>query len=117
MVDFEGEPARSLPERRAKHSPLRDVAGMLRSFSYLAAVTGRSERPDRGTGPRSFPRRLPCRRATPRSSRRRRSSNGCIQVFELEKVVYELRYELDHRPDWVHIPVSALERMLDHEGA
>ena len=40
-----------------------------------------------------------------------------ISIFELEKVVYELRYELDHRPDWVHIPVSALERMLDHEGA
>ncbi len=117
VIDFEGEPARSLPERRAKHSPLRDVAGMLRSLSYLAAVTGHSGDQTEARARQLFldgyldavqsAGILP---SLPQLER-------LISIFELEKVVYELRYELDHRPDWVHIPVSALERMLDHEGA
>ena len=117
VIDFEGEPARSLPERRAKHSPLRDVAGMLRSLSYLAAVTGHSgdqtEAQARELFLDGYLDAVQSAGILPPSPQLER----LISIFELEKVVYELRYELDHRPDWVHIPVSALERMLDHEGA
>ena len=117
VIDFEGEPARSLPERRAKHSPLRDVAGMLRSLSYLAAVTGHSgdqlEAQARELFLDGYLDAVQSAGILPPSPQLER----LISIFELEKVVYELRYELDHRPDWVHIPVSALERMLEHEGA
>ena len=113
VIDFEGEPARSLPERRGKRSPLRDVAGMLRSFTYAASVAGvphtdieersRAEFLEgyfeavQGTG------LLPARETTER----------LLRVFELEKAVYELRYELTHRPDWVSVPVGGILRLLE----
>jgi len=113
VIDFEGEPARPLPERRAKRSPLRDVAGMLRSFTYAASVAGvphtgveeraRSEFLEgyieavQGSG------LLPPREATER----------LLRIFELEKAVYELRYELTHRPDWVQVPVAGIMRLLE----
>ena len=115
VIDFEGEPARSLPQRRAKHSPLRDVAGMLRSLSYLAAVTGHSggrmEAQARELFLNGYLDAVQSAGILPSSPQLER----LISIFELEKTVYELRYELDHRPDWVHIPVSALERMLERE--
>jgi maltokinase len=120
ILDFEGEPARSLPERRRKRSPLRDVAGMLRSFAYAAtavefmrgveAPSGWEERAraeflggylqtvDPSTvppGPEAF--------------------DKLLSVFELEKAVYELRYELNMRPDWVPIPVAGILRILEEE--
>jgi trehalose synthase-fused probable maltokinase len=113
VIDFEGEPARSLPERRGKRSPLRDVAGMLRSFTYAASVAGvphtdveersRAEFLEgyieavHGSG------LLPPREATER----------LLRIFELEKAVYELRYELSHRPDWVPVPVAGIMRLLE----
>ncbi len=116
VIDFEGEPARSLAERRAKHSPLRDVAGMLRSLSYLAAVTGHSgdetEARARELFLDGYLDAVQSVGILPPSPQLER----LIGIFELEKAVYELRYELDHRPDWVHIPVSALERMLSRNG-
>jgi trehalose synthase-fused probable maltokinase len=118
ILDFEGEPARPLPERRQKRSPLRDVAGMLRSFSYAAAGV----RILRGTdAPEDWEQRAreafmagyvdrvdhtllpPGQQATSR----------LLAVFELEKAVYELRYELNNRPDWVSIPVTGVLRLLD----
>ena len=121
ILDFEGEPARPLPERRLKRSPLRDVAGMLRSFSYAAAgsrilrgveapegwvaaarqayLEGYRERVDRALLP-------PGQDAIDR----------LLAVFELEKAVYELRYELNNRPDWVGIPVAGILRLLDSEA-
>jgi predicted trehalose synthase len=111
VVDFEGEPARSLPERRVKRSPLRDVAGMLRSFAYVVHVAGCAsyayERARElfldgylgiveGTGILPQPYQV----------------ERLIGIFELEKAVYELRYELSHRPDWVHIPVAGIESLL-----
>ncbi len=120
ILDFEGEPARSLPERRRKRSPLRDVAGMLRSFSYVTAAV---EMLRGGTVPegweqsardaflagyfeRAEPSLLPPGQAATRQ---------LLAVFELEKAVYELRYELNNRPDWVAIPVAGIVRLLESD--
>ena len=120
ILDFEGEPAAPLSERRLKRSPLRDVAGMLRSFSYAASAAGRlrdAEVPDRweesardaflegyfaGVDDALLP---PGRQAT----------RQLLAVFELEKAVYELRYELNNRPDWIGIPVAGIQRLLEAE--
>jgi maltokinase len=112
ILDFEGEPARSLPERRRKRSPLRDVAGMLRSFAYAASAR---ELPAgwEATARRSFlegyfgtvePVLMPAGE---------QSVNRLLAIHELEKAIYELRYELNNRPDWVPIPVAAIVRLLD----
>lgn len=120
VLDFEGEPARTLVERRRKRSPLRDVAGMLRSFAYAATASellhgapapegwedavrnayldGYLEETDQSL--------LPPGRA---------GVERLLAVFELEKAVYELRYELDNRPDWVKIPVAGIARLLEPE--
>ncbi|HXK13945.1 MAG TPA: phosphotransferase [Gaiellaceae bacterium] len=119
VLDFEGEPARSLPERRRKRSPLRDVSGMLRSFAYAASATALM----RGTSPpvaweeRARAEFLDGYRKTidqhlvPSGA----SMDKLLRVFELEKAVYELRYELNNRPDWVKIPVAGIVRMLEEE--
>src|SRR3712207_1282656 len=118
VLDFEGEPTRPLPERRLKRSPLRDVAGMLRSFSYVTAgarilrgVSVADDWEDRaravfldGYFARVEPSLLPPGEAPTRQ---------LLAVFELEKAVYELRYELNNRPDWVAIPVAGITRLLE----
>jgi maltokinase len=120
ILDFEGEPARPLPERRLKRSPLRDVAGMLRSFSYVAAGSellrespapeGWEERARQtfleGYFDSMDPSLLP-----PGQD----AIEKLLAVFELEKAVYELRYELNNRPDWVGIPVAGIRRLLDSD--
>jgi maltokinase len=117
LLDFEGEPARPLAERRRKRSPLRDVAGMLRSFAYAATaaeVTRAADVPAdweeraRERFLESYletvePTLLPPGEA---------AIERLLAVFELEKAVYELRYELDNRPDWVGIPVTGIERLM-----
>jgi predicted trehalose synthase len=118
ILDFEGEPARSLPERRRKRSPLRDVAGMLRSFAYAASAVeidrGVVPPPDWETRAREEflggylatvdPTLMPSGRE---------AMDKLLSVFELEKAVYELRYELNTRPDWVPIPVAGILRLLE----
>jgi maltose alpha-D-glucosyltransferase/alpha-amylase len=128
IVDFEGEPSRPLEERRAKHSPLRDVAGMLRSFGYAAAVAGQpaSVRDEKDRARVVEPLAL-WRRETSAAFLRgyRTAINGAasfpaddttlarlIEAFTLEKALYELRYELASRPDWVAIPLSAILEQL-----
>ena len=117
LIDFEGEPARSLPERRRKRSPLRDVAGMLRSFAYAATATQllRGLDPPPEWEARARAEFLAGYRSTIEPSLVPSGSamDKLLAVFELEKAVYELRYELNHRPDWVQIPVAGLVRMLD----
>jgi trehalose synthase-fused probable maltokinase len=119
LVDFEGEPARPLSERRLKRSPLRDVAGMLRSFAYAASVSVLANGVESPAGWEAQARSeflagylgavdgvlVPSGTALDR----------LLAVFELEKAVYELRYELDNRPGWIGIPVAAIARMLDEE--
>ncbi|HEV8603554.1 MAG TPA: phosphotransferase [Gaiellaceae bacterium] len=118
VLDFEGEPARSLSERRRKRSPLRDVAGMLRSFANAAAAARINQGVD---VPEDWEQRA-CdtflegyyervdRKLLPLG---RDNTEKLLAVFELEKAVYELRYELNSRPDWVPIPVSGIVKLLD----
>jgi trehalose synthase-fused probable maltokinase len=120
ILDFEGEPARSLPERRLKRSPLRDVAGMLRSFSYAAAgsqilrgVAAPDDWEDRAREAylEGYRRTVDPSLLPPGQQ----ATDQLLRVFELEKVVYELRYELNNRPDWVAIPVAGIVRLLESE--
>jgi maltokinase len=120
ILDFEGEPARPLPERRQKRSPLRDVAGMLRSFAYLASAVQIQRRATvaldweerareiflAGYLEHVEPSLLPPGE---------QAIGNLLAVFELEKAIYELRYELDNRPDWVSIPVAGIVRLLETE--
>ena len=119
ILDFEGEPARSLPERRRKRSPLRDVAGMLRSFAYVASAAPilRGTEPPDGWEARAREEFLAGYRETidPTLVPSGSSMDKLLAVFELEKAVYELRYELNNRPDWVKIPVAGILRMLEEE--
>jgi maltokinase len=120
ILDFEGEPARLLRDRRRKRSPLRDVAGMLRSFAYAASASellrgtpapeGWEGRARKGFLDAYFaevePSLLPAGQG---------AINKLLAIFELEKAVYELRYELNNRPDWVSIPVAGIARLLEAE--
>ena len=119
ILDFEGEPARSLPERRRKRSPLRDVAGMLRSFAYAASAAPllRGIDPPEDWQARAREQFLAGYRATVEQSLVPTGSgmDRLLLVFELEKAVYELRYELNNRPDWVKIPVAGILRLLDED--
>ena len=122
IIDFEGEPARSLTERRRKRSPLRDVAGMLRSFAYAsitASMVNGTEVPAgweeqareqflSGYFETVDPTLLPSGHV---------AIERLLAVYELEKAVYELRYELDNRPDWVGIPVAGIQRLIDEAAA
>src|SRR3954447_4095346 len=117
VIDFEGEPARAAAARRQKAQPLRDVAGMLRSFSYLAAALDRNgHRVPDGWEQAARDEFLTGYRATaavavlPAS---REAQDSQLVMFELEKAFYELRYELDHRPDWVDIPVRSIGALLE----
>jgi trehalose synthase-fused probable maltokinase len=117
VLDFEGEPARSLRERRQKRSPLRDVAGMLRSFAYAVSaaqfrgVEVPADWEDRARGEflSGYSSTVDGNLAPPG----RDASSKLLVVFELEKAVYELRYELNNRPDWVQIPVAGIMRLLE----
>jgi maltokinase len=119
ILDFEGEPARSLPERRRKRSPLRDVAGMLRSFAYVASAAQilRGMELPPGWEARARAEFMTGYRATiePTLVPSGPAMERLLAVFELEKAVYELRYELNNRPDWVSIPVAGIVRMLEEE--
>jgi maltokinase len=125
VIDFEGEPTRPVAERVRPSSPLRDVAGMVRSFQYAARTAlverGRdideeivamaddweSEAVDafwRGyTGVEGIDALLPGSEVDQRK---------LLRAFELDKAVYEVIYELGHRPDWVDVPASAIRRAL-----
>jgi maltokinase len=117
ILDFEGEPARTVVERRRKRSPLRDVAGMLRSFAYAAtaAELTRAANVPEDWEERARERFLESYLDTVDPSLLppgEAAIERLLAVFELEKAVYELRYELDNRPDWVGIPVAGIERLM-----
>jgi maltokinase len=122
ILDFEGEPARPVIERRRKRSPLRDVAGMLRSFAYAAIAAELLHDTPAPPGweaearaqflegylETADPTLLPSGTS---------AIERLLTVYELEKAVYELRYELDNRPDWVRIPVAGIQRLIEHAAA
>ena len=122
VLDFEGEPARSLAERRRKRSPLRDVAGMLRSFAYAATAAEllRGTPAPEGWEEQARVRFLEGYLDTVDQSLLppgQAAIDRLLAVFELEKAVYELRYELDNRPEWVGIPVAGIQRLIEQAAA
>jgi maltose alpha-D-glucosyltransferase/alpha-amylase len=120
ILDFEGEPARPLAQRRAKHSPLKDVAGMLRSFSYAAhaslmanAENSSSLSPWAEFWEQSVSAEfLQAYRQVVGDSPMLPSEGSSLQrlldMYLLEKALYELRYELNNRPAWVAIPLMGI---------
>jgi trehalose synthase-fused probable maltokinase len=114
LLDFEGEPARPLADRRQRHSPLRDVAGVLRSFDYAAASASLEPSPAlldwRDDLRHAF---LDGYRTVADSQRLLPGAwQPLLAIFELDKALYELGYELENRPDWVAIPVSGIMRAI-----
>jgi maltose alpha-D-glucosyltransferase/alpha-amylase len=131
ILDFEGEPSRSLSERRLKRSPFRDVAGMLRSFQYAAYARLFEEATVGATPAASLPaleswalywerwvsaaflqaylERARGASFVPRSPEEREI---LLDSYLLEKAVYELGYELNNRPDWVRIPLQGILQIL-----
>jgi maltokinase len=109
VIDFEGEPARPLPERRRPQSPVRDVAGMLRSFDY-AAHARRPWRPEWA---------LRCREAycagyAAEAGWDPRAEPALLRAYETDRAVYEVLYEARHRPDWLPVPMAAIARLAEH---
>jgi maltokinase len=124
LIDFEGEPARPLTERRAMASPVRDVAGMLRSFSYAAHhALGAA---DRVPGPAGAVAEAWARRmqgafcdgyaAASRVDPRSRARAPLLAAYQLDKAVYEVLYETRNRPDWAWNPLRAIGRLLNTDS-
>ena len=132
IIDFEGEPARPLEERRAKSSPLRDVAGLLRSFDYaVAAASSHSEGPaqnapakaavlDRFASNASKAFLAAYRAAHAESPTHwvaEASEPALLDLFLLEKAAYEICYEAANRPGWIGIPLHGLAVIAEHIAA
>jgi maltose alpha-D-glucosyltransferase/alpha-amylase len=130
ITDFEGEPVRTMEERAEKQSPLKDVAGMLRSFDYAmhaALLRFGSERPDATDAVTRAGRHWHAHAAASfldgyddvarieGLAGARAEMDGLLELFVLEKAVYELRYEVDNRPDWVRIPLAGLLDIVERQ--
>lgn len=114
MLDFEGEPSKPLEQRRAFSSPLRDIAGMLRSFVYVARVQlighpHQQELRDRADAWTRRNRAAFCEGYAEASGADPRASEVVLRAFELDKAVYEVVYEARNRPYWLAIPLESLE--------
>jgi maltose alpha-D-glucosyltransferase/alpha-amylase len=123
IVDFEGEPLRSLEERRMKASPAADIAGMLRSYAYAAATASRADG-RLGAGSRrtiEIARRWQevvekefraaydeGTRGTPVFIEDEATRRALLHLHLLRKALYEIEYEASHRPDWIDIPVAGV---------
>ncbi|HEV3473453.1 MAG TPA: phosphotransferase [Actinomycetota bacterium] len=132
VLDFEGEPLRSLSARRAKQTPLKDVAGMLRSLNYVTVATMFQRTED---GSDEWKRLEPWGRVWEETARDRflaayltRAHEGrflpheredllvLLDALEIEKALYELEYEKGHRPEWIQIPRHGLIRVVERAG-
>ena len=131
IIDFEGEPSRSLAERRAKTSPLRDVAGMLRSFDYAAQTAAARHRTSFGGSAERALERIEEWRTTASDAfltAYRDQMQGApnmpaeplagalLDLFLLQKAVYEAGYELGNRPAWIGIPLAGILDLLNREA-
>ena len=127
IIDFEGEPARPISQRRLKGSPLRDVAGMLRSFHYAAVSKLKSEalRPEDAPQLEWWSRfwhlwvsvafLRPYFEAVGKAEFLPQSRNELkilLDLHLLEKAAYELAYELNNRPDWVNVPLQGILELI-----
>jgi maltose alpha-D-glucosyltransferase/alpha-amylase len=130
IIDFEGEPERPLAERRDKHSPLRDVAGMLRSFDYAQWSALRAS----AKSAEDYGKLLPLATAWQAEARRAflaaytaaasdsglyasfEDVAGLLRLFELQKALYELRYEINNRPEWIHVPLAGIRALAARSG-
>ncbi len=124
IVDFEGEPARPVAERRSKHSPLKDVAGMLRSLSYAAyhgLIAYTARRPEDWESLEPWARLWERSMAAEFLRAYRHTAQGALflpsaeenfrkllAIYLLDKALYELSYELNNRPAWVRIPLIGI---------
>lgn len=126
LIDFEGEPGRPLAERRKRHSPLKDVAGVLRSIDYAAAMAIRSTQSLDSSEEAAAARmsiaqryRRESREAflqayrlaaadLPHEWRGREGEGVALALFSLEKAAYEILYESGHRPDWIGVPLQGM---------
>lgn len=127
FIDFEGEPARSLAERRAKTSPLRDVAGMLRSFAYAAAMAGdgRAREPAGmalvqryldGSQEAFLAAYAQASATIPHQWSQPDAAAALLDLFALEKAAYEIAYEAANRPAWLPIPLRGLGALARRLG-
>jgi len=131
ITDFEGEPTRTMEERAQKQSPLKDVAGMLRSFDYamhaalLKFVAGRPDaretvaaagRQWQAQATKAFLDGYDETAGQAGLGSASAQAHALLEIFVLEKVVYELKYEVDNRPDWVRIPLNGLLTALEGGG-
>jgi maltose alpha-D-glucosyltransferase/alpha-amylase len=129
IIDFEGEPTRSLTARKLKHCPFKDVAGMLRSFHYaiyMGQLENQSKIPEsadvlspwleawyeivRKTFIDSYLETAGDASFIPKEER---EINDLLSVYTIEKAIYEADYEFNNRPDWLHIPLNGLKKILD----
>ena len=129
FIDFEGEPSRSISERKLKRSPLRDIAGMIRSFHYAAygAILLNEQYNDdevarilpwaevwykrmAGFFLKSYLENLDGTDFIPDD---KKDLDVLLETFLMEKAVYELQWELDHRPDWVGVPLKGLKDLIE----
>ncbi|MGW0732772.1 maltokinase N-terminal cap-like domain-containing protein [Streptomyces sp. NPDC002851] len=104
LIDFEGEPARPLAERRHPQPPVRDVAGMLRSFDYAAHLCRAPALADRC-------RDAYCAGYAAQYGHDPRSIPELLHAYETDKAVYEVLYEARNRPDWLPVPMAAVRRL------
>jgi maltose alpha-D-glucosyltransferase / alpha-amylase len=129
IIDFEGEPTRSLTARKLKHCPFKDVAGMLRSFHYaiyMGQLENQSKFPESDeilrpwleawyeivhhTFVESYIETAKNASFMPKEER---EINDLLSVYTIEKAIYEADYEFNNRPDWLHIPLNGLKKILD----
>jgi maltose alpha-D-glucosyltransferase/alpha-amylase len=125
IIDFEGEPLKTLAERRAKDSPLRDVASMLRSFDYVASTVARSSKlAATGQAAERASSLLQQFDETARAAFLSGYGEGrgrqldaqeiqLISIFALEKAAYEIVYEVRNRPDWIDLPLAGFIKLAN----